>query len=227
MPSRILVVDDEETIVRLVSYNLQQAGFEVRTAFNGLEADESMRRLQPELVVLDMMLPEIDGLTLLKKWRKEGIRVPVIMLTARGEEIDRVLSLELGCDDYVTKPFSPRELVARINAVLRRTQDGDLVESSQLVVGNLVIDLDRHEAALAGNVLNLTRKEFELLVFLAKNRGRVITREVLLDRVWDYAYEGDTRVVDVHISHLREKVEQDPRRPELIKTVRGIGYKMV
>jgi len=227
MPSRILVVDDEETIVRLVSYNLQQAGFEVRTAFNGLEADESVRRLQPELVVLDMMLPEIDGLTLLKKWRKEGIRVPVIMLTARGEEIDRVLSLELGCDDYVTKPFSPRELVARINAVLRRTQDGDLVESSQLVVGNLVIDLDRHEAALAGNVLNLTRKEFELLVFLAKNRGRVITREVLLDRVWDYAYEGDTRVVDVHISHLREKVEQDPRRPELIKTVRGIGYKMV
>lgn len=227
MPSRILVVDDEENIVRLVSYNLQQAGFEVRTAFNGLEADESMRRLQPELVVLDMMLPEIDGLTLLKKWRKEGIRVPVIMLTARGEEIDRVLSLELGCDDYVTKPFSPRELVARINAVLRRTQDGGLVESSQLVVGNLVIDLDRHEAALAGNVLNLTRKEFELLVFLAKNRGRVITREVLLDRVWDYAYEGDTRVVDVHISHLREKVEQDPRRPELIKTVRGIGYKMV
>ncbi|MGI6649005.1 MAG: response regulator [Bacillota bacterium] len=228
MGKRILVVDDEETIVRLVSYNLEKEGFCVITADDGLSALEQVKRNSPDLLILDIMLPSIDGLEVCRRLRQENIRVPIIMLTARDTEIDKVLGLELGADDYVTKPFSPRELVARVKAILRRSdQENDQGQKSEIMaIRDLSIDLQRYEVRVRGEVITLTPKEFELLRFLMRNVGRVLTRDVLLDKVWDYEFSGDTRIVDVHISRLRDKIELDPKSPIYIETVRGIGYRL-
>ncbi len=229
MSERVLVVDDEESIRKLVEYNLVQAGFEVVTAADGNTAME-MAKGDVDLLVLDLMLPGLSGVEVCKRLRQDGSKLPIIMLTARSEEIDRVLGLEIGADDYVTKPFSPRELVARVRAVLRRKSDESpsrSEETAQFVVGNVRLDPERYEVMVRGEVIELTPREFDLLHYLLKNMDRVVSRDQLLDRVWGYEYAGDTRLVDVHISHLRDKIEDDPKLPKYIKTVRGVGYKFV
>lgn len=230
MAKRILVVDDEPSITKLVSFNLEKAGYDVDTAADGQAALEKVQDIQPDLIVLDLMLPKVDGLEVCKRLRQENNHIPVIMLTAKDEELDRVLGLELGADDYVTKPFSPRELVARVKAVLRRSAIKDALEQADakqkpLVIGDLVIDVEGYESYVQGKRLELTPKEFELLVYMATHRGRVLSRDQLLNAVWNYDFVGDSRIVDVHVSHLRDKIEPDARRPLYIKTVRGIGYK--
>jgi len=230
MAKRILVVDDEPSITKLVSFNLEKAGYDVDTAADGQAALEKVQDIQPDLIVLDLMLPKVDGLEVCKRLRQENNHIPVIMLTAKDEELDRVSGLELGADDYVTKPFSPRELVARVKAVLRRSAIKDALEQADakqkpLVIGDLVIDVEGYESYVQGKRLELTPKEFELLVYMATHRGRVLSRDQLLNAVWNYDFVGDSRIVDVHVSHLRDKIEPDTRRPLYIKTVRGIGYK--
>ncbi len=225
MGAKILVVDDEESIVKLVSFNLNKEGFQTIAARDGNEAWEAIQRDKPDLIVLDVMLPEMDGFSLCRLLRQEGSTIPIMMLTAKDEEIDRVLGLEIGADDYLTKPFSPRELVARVRAILRRSGEKDTGQEERLEFGNLVIAPGRYEVDLRGEQLFLTPKEFELLLLLCRSAGLVLSREFILQRLWGYDFYGDTRVVDVHISHLREKLEQDPGRPLYIKTVRGVGYK--
>lgn len=229
--ARVLVVDDEKSIVKLVEYNLTQAGFDVITANDGITGVELVRSMTPDLIILDLMLPGMDGLQVCKTLRAEGYQTPVIMLTASDDEIDRILGLELGADDYVTKPFSPRELVARVRAVLRRlSQQGPENNESDekiLEVGAIRIDMGRHEVSVRGERLEFTSREFDLLYYLARHRGNVLSRNQLLEDVWGYDYPGDTRIVDVHISHLRDKIEVNAKAPEIIKTVRGVGYKLV
>ena len=228
MASRILVVDDEESISKLVAYNLQQAGFEVDTADSGTRALEILQdQPRPDLIVLDLMLPGIGGMELCQRLRKDGVQTPIIMLTAKDDEVDRILGLEMGADDYVTKPFSPRELVARVKAVLRRANDDGGQEEGVYQCGEIVLDTNRYEVSIRGERVDLTPREFELLHYLAKHMGRVMSRDTLLDKVWGYEFAGDTRIVDVHISHLRDKLERDPKQPDYIKTVRGVGYKLV
>lgn len=228
--TRVLVVDDEKSILKLVEYNLTQAGFEVITAENGHHAVELVRSDEPDLLILDLMLPGMDGLQVCKTLRSEGIHMPVIMLTARDDEIDRILGLELGADDYVTKPFSPRELVARVRAVLRRLgqQNDDKPDNDDklMEVGSIRIDSGKHEVYVHNKRIELTSREFELLVYLCRHTGNVLSRNQLLENVWGYDYPGDTRIVDVHISHLRDKIELNPKSPDIIKTVRGVGYKL-
>lgn len=226
--AHILVVDDEESISKLVEYNLQQAGFEVSTADSGTRALEVLAdQPRPDLIVLDLMLPGIGGMELCQRLRKEGVSTPIIMLTAKDDEVDRILGLEMGADDYVTKPFSPRELVARVKAVLRRSNEDDTQEEGVFNCGDIIVDINRYEVSIRGERVELTPREFELLHYLAKHMGRVMSRDHLLDKVWGYEFAGDTRIVDVHISHLRDKLERDPKQPEYIKTVRGVGYKLV
>lgn len=224
---KILVVDDEASIVTLLTYNLEKAGYGVVAAGNGKEALAKVNSEHPDLILLDLMLPGLDGLDVLKQLRQERNLTPVILLTARGEELDKVLGLELGADDYITKPFSPREVVARVKALLRRahTAGESNQESTLLKIGRLSIDADSYQAYLDNQELELTTKEFQLLLYLMRNKGRVVTREQLLDHVWNYDYIGDSRIVDVHISHLRDKIEADSKQPHFIKTIRGIGYK--
>lgn len=225
---KILVVDDEASIVTLLSYNLEKAGYQVVTANDGIEALEKVNEERPELVLLDLMLPKLDGIEVLKQLRQARNNIPVIMLTARGDELDKILGLELGADDYITKPFSPREVLARVKAILRRAHTTEEVESGEktIKVGSISIDPDSYQAFLRNQPLELTTKEFELLLYFIRNKGRVVTRDQLLDHVWNYEYLGDSRIVDVHISHLREKIEEDSKQPKYIKTVRGIGYKL-
>ncbi|GAX88885.1 response regulator transcription factor [Effusibacillus lacus] len=227
MATRVLVVDDEESIVKLVEYNLSQAGFEVLTADNGLSAIETVRSQRPELIILDLMLPGMGGMDVCQRLRREGVTTPIIMLTAKDDEVDRILGLEMGADDYVTKPFSPRELVARVKAVLRRASDEPGNVDGVFHCGDITIDVNKYEVTIRGERVDLTPREFELLYYLAKNMGRVLSRDHLLDKVWGYEFAGDTRIVDVHISHLRDKLEKEPKNPEYIKTVRGVGYKLV
>ncbi|WP_018132170.1 response regulator transcription factor [Effusibacillus pohliae] len=227
MPQRVLVVDDEQSIQKLVEYNLRQAGYEVSTADNGMQALELIRADRPDLVILDLMLPGLGGMEVCQQLRKDGISIPIIMLTARDDEVDRILGLEMGADDYVTKPFSPRELVARVKAVLRRSADEPGGGDGIIHCGEITIDANKYEVRLRGERIDLTPREFELLHYLAKNMDRVLSRDHLLDKVWGYEFVGDTRIVDVHISHLREKLEKEPKNPEYIKTVRGVGYKLV
>lgn len=227
MANRILVVDDEESIVKLVQYNLTQAGYEVLTADNGLQALEIVREERPDLLILDLMLPGLNGMDVCQRLRKDGLNTSIIMLTARDDEIDRILGLEMGADDYVTKPFSPRELVARVKAVLRRTGDESSSTEGTFQCGDITIDVNKYEVTVRGDRIDLTPREFELLHYLAKSMGRVLSRDHLLDKVWGYEFAGDTRIVDVHISHLRDKLEKDPKNPEYIRTVRGVGYKLV
>lgn len=228
--ARILVVDDEETIVELISFNLEKEGFIVDTATDGQEALLKIAARKPDLIVLDWMLPGLDGLDICRRIRQnpDTTDIPVIMLTARGEEVDRILGLELGASDYVTKPFSPRELAARVKAQLRARQIKPALqeERSRIVrQGNLSLDLDRYLVQKDGKTLDLPPKEFELLFLLISHPGRVFRRVDILSKVWGYDYVADTRTVDVHIRYLRQKVEEDPRNPVLLLTVRGIGYK--
>ncbi|GAB6173525.1 response regulator [Paradesulfitobacterium aromaticivorans] len=222
----ILVVDDEESIQELLRYNLEKEGYKVLAARDGLEALERVGKDQPDLVVLDVMLPHMDGMEVCRQLRlnPKFRELPVIMLTAKGEEIDKVLGLELGADDYMTKPFSPRELVARIKARLRRVKSADEVPD-QIVHGELRIDLTRFMVYIKEQETELTPKEFELLRVLATRPGKVYSREELLERIWGYEYAGDTRTVDVHVRHVRQKIEKDPSNPEYIETLRGIGYR--
>lgn len=223
----VLVVDDETSIVELVAWHLKKAGYSVKTAQDGEEADRLVRAGGVDLVVLDVMLPGMDGLSLCRRWREDGIELPVIFLTARDDEVDRVLGLDLGGDDYVTKPFLPRELVSRVRAVLRRARavprEGTASEGV-IRVGEIAIWPQEHRVEIAGRPVQLTPREFSLLVVMASKPGRVWTRDELLDRVWGYTYAGDTRIVDVMVSHLRDKIEEDPRKPRYITTVRGVGY---
>jgi len=221
----ILVVDDEEHIVELIKFNLEKNGYKVITAGNGIEALKLVHAEIPQLVLLDVMLPGMDGYDVCKEIRKDNSisSTPIVMLSAKGEELDKILGLELGADDYITKPFSVRELLARVKAVLRRTTV-QIIEKSYKF-GNIMIDFEKHEVGKDGEKVELTLKEFELLEMLIKNKGRVITRDFLLDEIWGYEYVGETRTVDVHIRHLRQKIEADDKNPKYIETVRGIGYR--
>jgi two-component system alkaline phosphatase synthesis response regulator PhoP/two-component system response regulator ResD len=219
----ILIVDDKRNIIELANLYLTEEGFQVITAADGVTALEKIEQYKPDLVLLDIMLPQMDGWEVCRRVRKSGNNVPIIMLTARAEDVDKVVGLELGADDYVTKPFNPRELIARIKAVLRRYGVG-ATTLSLVRLGQLEIDRDRREALVLGQALDLRPKEFDLLVSLAENAGMVFNREQLLNRVWGYDYYGDTRTVDVHVAHLRDKLTGSN---VAIETVRGIGYKIV
>ncbi|MBU3141954.1 response regulator [Clostridium sp. CF012] len=222
---KILVVDDEEHIQELIKFNLEKSGYKVICAGDGIEAIKLLKEQLPQLMLLDLMLPGMDGLDVCKEIRKDSsmANMPIIMITAKGEEIDKIIGLELGADDYITKPFSVRELVARIKAILRRT-NMQLVEKT-FNIGNLAIDFGKHEVIKSESKIDLTLKEFELLEILIKNKGRVMTRDFLLDKIWGYEYLGETRTVDVHIRHLRQKIEEDDKNPAYIQTIRGIGYR--
>jgi two-component system, OmpR family, alkaline phosphatase synthesis response regulator PhoP len=226
---RVLVVDDEPAIRQLLQYNLSQAGFEVHTLDSGQSVVQWVRGNKPDLVLLDVMLPGQSGFEICQEMRRQGMSTPVIMLTARDDEIERVLGLEIGADDYVTKPFSPREVVARVRAVLRRSTAEPVVDDTDEVirVGDIQVNVENYEVDVRGKRIDLTTREFELLVYLCRNVNRVLSRDQLLEHVWGYDFAGDTRIVDVHISHLRDKIERNPKQPEYIKTVRGIGYKLV
>ncbi len=226
MGYKVLVVDDEPAIVKLMSVNLHQEGFAVITASDGKTALELIRSEKPDLILLDIMIPEPDGLEICRILTREDVHIPIILVTAKDSEIDTVVGLEMGADDYISKPFSTRELVARVRAVLRRSDKrADPSPPAILERGGLRIDLAGYEAYQNGKALSLTTKEFELLAHFMKNPGRVISREQLLDALWGYTYVGDSRVVDVHVSHLREKIEIDPKNPQFIRTIRGVGYK--
>ena len=229
MAQKILVVEDDAAIRDALTYNLGREGYEVEAVGDGAAALKAARATSPDIIVLDLMLPEIDGFDVTRTLRKES-SVPILMLTARDDEIDRVLGLELGADDYLTKPFSMRELLARVKAMLRRAhvtkEEADPSKTVKLLIsGNLEIDLVRHEAKLDGNVLELKPKEFDLIVFLVQNRGQVFSREQLLERVWGWEFTGGSRTVDVHVRWLRSKIERDPENPRRIITVRGVGYR--
>lgn len=222
---KILIVDDEEHIVELIKYNLESNGFKVLTADNGIDALKIAKKELPNLILLDIMLPGKNGNDVCKEIRKDAniSNMPVIMITAKGEELDRILGLELGADDYITKPFSVRELVARVKAVLRRTTTENV--ENIFSFGNTTIYFLKHEVLKDNKKIELTLKEYELLQILVKNCGRVLTRELLLDKIWGYEYIGETRTVDVHIRHLRKKIEDDDKNPKYIETIRGIGYR--
>lgn len=229
---KVLVVEDESTLLETLSYNLERQGYEVHTAKNGNKALKEARRVHPDLIILDLMLPGMDGLEVCRILRQE-MAVPILMLTARTDEVDKIVGLEVGADDYMTKPFSMRELMARTKALLRRERlireelasQGGVVASNQMTFGDLVIDEDRREVRLAGKPLHLKPKEFELLQFLARQKGIVLSRSLILERVWGWNYDGGSRTVDVHVRWLREKIEPDPANPVRIVTVRGVGYR--
>lgn len=224
---KILVVDDEKPISEIVKYNLVKEGYEVSTAYDGEEALEKVKEEEPDLVILDLMLPKIDGLEVAREIRKT-YDMPIIMVTAKDSEIDKVLGLELGADDYVTKPFSNRELVARVKANLRRgaasVKEAEDNTPSELTIGDLTIHPDAYMVSKRGEKIELTHREFELLFYLAKHIGQVMTREHLLQTVWGYDYFGDVRTVDVTVRRLREKIEDNPSHPTYLVTRRGVGY---
>ncbi|MDA0733881.1 MAG: response regulator transcription factor [Chloroflexi bacterium] len=225
MGARVLVVDDERVVTEVVERYLQREGYEVSLASDGAEALKLAQEWAPDLVVLDLMLPVIDGLEVCRRLRQDS-QIPIIMLTARGEETDRVVGLELGADDYIVKPFSPRELVARVKSVLRRTSAGPAqAPGGTLRFGSLTVNPQTRDVTLQGTPVHLTAKEFDLLWFLASHPSQVFTREQLMNQVWDYTYAADPSTVTVHIRRLREKVEADPIKPRYVKTVWGVGYK--
>ncbi len=225
MAEKILVVDDERPIAEIIKYNLEKEGFEVIMAFDGQEALDLLAGEEPDLIILDIMLPKKDGFTVCREIRSSR-QVPIIMLSARETEIDKVLGLELGADDYVTKPFSAREITARVKAILRRSKAAppEEEESKQLCCGSLVVDLNRMEVSRAGKPIDLTYREFELLTFMMRRPGYVLSRQQLLDEVWGYDYILDERTVDVTVRRLREKIELNAAEPEYIYTKRGVGY---
>lgn len=224
----ILAVDDESSILDLLKFNLEKEGFNFISAEDGEEGINKVLNEKPDLLLLDVMIPKMDGLSVCKKIRQKNINIPIIMLSARGEEIDKVLGLEIGADDYITKPFSPREVIARIKANLRKFDKNKSVEEeqkNQIAVGSLILDLDKFEAIVRGTtVTDLTRREFEVLKFLAQKPGQIVTRETLLEKVWGYEYYGDIRTVDVTVRRIREKIEKNTSNPKIIITKRGVGY---
>lgn len=230
MEEKILVVEDEPVLLETLEYRLTSEGYDVITANNGEQAVELALGQKPALLLLDIMLPAMDGLEVCRVLRKE-MNVPILMLTARADEIDKVVGLEVGADDYLTKPFSMRELLARVKALLRRVRmmESELtepeVEREKLQFDDLYINLQRHEVTLGGKILHLKPREYDLLRFLAENKGHVLSRDQILQDVWGWAYSGGTRTVDVHIRWLREKIEHDPSNPSRIITVRGVGYR--
>ncbi len=228
----ILIVDDEKPIVEILVYNLQKEGYATLEANDGVSAVDIALSKKPDLILLDRMLPKMDGLDVCRKIR-HVLNVPILMLTAKDEEIDKILGLELGADDYITKPFSVRELMARIKANLRKTELNNLSakeknenksETSKIVVGELELDLDKFEVKVRNEIIDLTLREFEVLKYLATQPGQVVTREVLLEKVWGYEYYGDIRTVDVTVRRIREKIEKDTSNPKILITKRGIGY---
>ncbi|NMA60694.1 MAG: response regulator transcription factor [Firmicutes bacterium] len=220
---KVLIVDDEISIQELIRFNLEQAGFDTEVANDGIAAIEMFESYRPDLIVLDLMLPGKDGYDVCKEIRRTS-NVPIIMLTAKETELERVLGLELGADDYITKPFSPLELVARIKAVLRRASGQETHDENEYRVGNIFLQVDTREVKVHDKNVDLTRKEFDLLHIFMQNVGKVLTREVLLQKVWGYEYEGETRTVDVHIRHLRRKL--GPEGETRIETIHGVGYKL-
>jgi two-component system OmpR family response regulator len=229
--NKVLLVEDDRTLLDVLKYNLTKEGHDVVTASDGVEALDMARNKKPDLIVLDVMLPKLDGFEVCRILRRETT-TPILMLTAKASETDKVVGLELGADDYMTKPFSMREFLARIKAMLRRSEMMKMVESSAkettpsiIKVGGLEIDFARHKVSQSGTTIDLSPKEFDLLAFLLKNREQVFSRDQLLEKVWGYDYAGDTRTVDVHIRWLRQKIEVDPANPRHLLTVRGIGYK--
>ncbi len=231
MSEKILVVEDEPALQETLAYNLSRSGYQVETAGDGKAALEAARRMKPDLIVLDIMLPILDGFEVCRILRQE-MNVPILMLTARDEEIDRVIGLEMGADDYITKPFSMREFLARIKAHLRRVriirEELDTTKErteGTLAFGNLTIDATRREVLIDGEAINLKPKEYELMYYLARHRGQVLSRNQILERVWGWEFSGGSRTVDVHIRWLREKIEPDPAHPSRILTVRSVGYR--
>ena len=229
MSYKILIVEDEIALRETLSYSLTQEGYQAEAVGDGKLAVETVKSFQPDLIILDLMLPGMDGFSVTKSIRKT-MNVPILMLTARDDEIDRVLGLEIGADDYMTKPFSMRELLARVKAMLRRVEmireeSATPEPQKKYSSGNLSIDLTRHEVSLDGSPISIKPKEFDLLEFLLTHRGQVLSRQMILERVWGWDFIGGTRTVDVHIRWLREKIEPDPTKPERIITVRGAGYR--
>lgn len=226
MKRRILIVDDEKNIVDILKFNLNKESFDTLEAYDGKQALEIAEKEKPDLIILDIMLPEMDGFTVCRKLR-QTMQTPILMLTAREEEVDKVLGLELGADDYITKPFSPRELMARVKANLRRIIDDAAPHQTTgefLKYADLEIDVNRYEVRRGSEPLELTLREFELVKFLAMQKGQIFSRENLLEKVWGYEYFGDVRTVDVTVRRLREKLEKDASKPEYILTKRGVGY---
>lgn len=226
--NKILIVEDDHNLLDTIKYNLRKEGYEVVTAVDGAEALDVARREKPDLIILDLMLPKVSGFEVCRILSKEMI-VPILMLTAKTEETDKIVGLEIGADDYMTKPFSLRELLARVRALLRRVKMVETQpepEEALLRVGDIEVDIARHQATKRAATLELTPKEFDLLAFLARNRSFVFSRDQLLEKVWGYDFAGDTRTVDVHIRWLRQKIETDPNNPKHLITVRGTGYKL-
>lgn len=226
MNAKVLVIDDEKHIVELLKFNLETMNYEVYSSYDGFDGFMQAKEVKPHLILLDWMLPNISGIDVLKKIRsdKDLQSIPVIMLTAKNTEHDKIEGLDIGADDYITKPFSIKELLARINSVLRRYNVNNTSKNDVLIIDNLKLNLEKHEVLKGSEKIDLTFKEFELLRLLLENRGKVLSRNYLLDKIWGYEYYGETRTVDVHIRHLRKKIESD--KDKYIETIRGVGYKI-
>lgn len=229
---KVLVVDDEPSIVTLLTFNLEKDGYEVMSAVDGAVGYELALTNQFDFIILDVMLPNMDGLEITKSLRREKIDTPILILTAKDDQVDKIIGLEIGADDYLTKPFSPREVLARMKAIFRRlkpvankTEEFNETVKAPLVLGDIHVDEQNYEVSVRGKKIELTPKEFELLVYFIKRKDRVIDRDTLLDRIWNYDFSGQSRIVDVHVSHLRDKIEIDPKRPAYLVTVRGFGYR--
>lgn len=229
---KVLVVDDEPSIVTLLTFNLEKDGYEVMTAFDGAVGYELALSNKFDFIILDVMLPNMDGLEITKSLRREKIDTPILILTAKDDQVDKIIGLEIGADDYLTKPFSPREVLARMKAIFRRltptltkTEEFNEMVKAPLTLGEIIVDEQNYEVIVRGQKVELTPKEFELLVYFIKRKDRVIDRDTLLDRIWQYDFAGQSRIVDVHVSHLRDKIEIDPKRPAYLITVRGFGYR--
>lgn len=235
MNQKILVIEDETNIQELLKYNLEKNGYRVTVVGNGAEGLEEAIANVPDLILLDLMLPGLDGLEVCKRLRmdKRTKKVPIFMLTAKSEELDKILGLELGADDYITKPFSIKELIARIRAAMRRIDEDKTDETFEgekvkiLKIRDIEIDCEKYEVRKSGEKIVLTLKEFELLKMLVENKGKVLTRDFLLDKIWGYDYAGETRTVDVHIRHLRQKINDDEGSDQMIETIRGVGYRFI
>ncbi|WP_275401038.1 response regulator transcription factor [Enterococcus faecium] len=226
---KILVVDDEPSIVTLLTFNLEKEGYKVTSAADGGEGLELALEQSFDFIILDVMLPTMDGMEITQRLRQEKNETPILMLTAKDDQVDRIIGLEIGADDYLTKPFSPREVLARMKAIFRRIeprkQPKDEAEPEYLSIGQITADLTNYQVTVDDHLIELTPKEFELLVYFMKRKDRVIDRDTLLDRIWNFDFAGQSRIVDVHVSHLREKIERDPKHPKYLVTVRGFGYK--
>ncbi|MGX7419037.1 response regulator transcription factor [Carnobacterium gallinarum] len=229
---KVLIVDDEESILTLLAFNLEKAGYQVQTAIDGLAGYELALANDYAFIILDLMLPSMDGMEVCKQLRQEKIDTPIMILTAKDDELEKIIGLELGADDYMTKPFSPREVLARMKAIMRRIkpeQQKKSVDNEETLeaveIGDIQIFPELYEVKVRGALIEVTPKEFELLLYMMKRVNRILSREQLLNAIWNFDYAGETRIVDVHISHLREKIELDTKNPMYIRTVRGFGYK--